>query len=131
MDLSGGAAATSVTNGSGMSDSFGSLMGMGESLDLTNLGGPESGAVATGYYDLQQAELKMSHFETEAGYLKQYLTDPGVSQADRGSLMSAYGELNTRLNVWREMDTSGVSVPGVEVIQGSGGGGGGAVPMHP
>jgi hypothetical protein len=25
------------------------------------------------YYDMQQAELKMNHYESEAGYLKQYV----------------------------------------------------------
>lgn len=45
-----------------------------------------------------------ARYANDADYLMGYIANPEVSQQDRGALMNAYGEVNTRLTVMRGMD---------------------------
>ena len=45
--------------------------------------------------------MVMNHYETEADYLMGYLSDPQVPANDRGPIINAIGEVNSRLSMMK------------------------------
>jgi hypothetical protein len=94
--------AGSAMEGETVGGGAGAVAGMGEVPDFGALGaGAGDGTCGL---DAQDAEATMNTYANDAEYLMKYIVDPAVSQEDRGAVMNAYGEVNTRLSLLRQMD---------------------------
>lgn len=58
-------------------------------------------------YNASQVNMNITNYETEVDQLTKYLADGDMSTYERGLLMSAYGEVDARLNMMRERSREG------------------------
>jgi len=88
-------------NALSMDASLPEMSAQGAATSMPALNIPALDGTVSDEYDAQHQSMVMNHYETEADYLMGYLSDPQVSANDRGPIINAIGEVNSRLSMMK------------------------------